>query len=221
MRINKSRTTGTCGPWIQVGWALSYVKLKSRSIGRRIKSTNRAVHAKRLNMRSLSRDFGQKSHTLRIFLPADGYYISRISLEHRIVLGTGVYLTILVLHTGCNISCKKGRTSIVLCPSTKKCSRRICLMIYCSIQSVGIWRTCFKGFGAGGQMGFSACFGKWTEGRKPSHTHYYQGSWIVVSQCQWENLCSLQNRQGKSSGFIGKIHSITSKVNKTKVWKLE
>ena len=87
-------------------------------------------------------------------------------------------------------------------------------MIYCSIQSVGIWRTCFKGSGPGGQMGFSACLGKWTEGRKPSHTHYYQGSWIVVSQCQWENLRSLQNRQGKSSGFFGKINN---NVGRTKL----
>ncbi len=70
-------------------------------------------------MRSLSRDFGQKSHTLRIFLPVDGYYISRISLEHRIVLGTGVYLTILVLHTGCNISCKEGHPLYCVLPSTK------------------------------------------------------------------------------------------------------
>ena len=49
----------------------------------------------------------------------------------------------------------------------------VCLMIYCSIQSVGIWRSCFKGSGAGGQMGFAACFGKRTEGRKPPHTHYH------------------------------------------------
>ena len=81
-----------------------------------------------------------------------------------------------ILHTGCNISWRLPSEAINCVVSffpPKKCSKRICLMIYCSIQSVGIWRTCFKGFGPGGQMGFSACLGKWTEGRKPSHTHYY------------------------------------------------
>lgn len=74
-------------------------------------------------MRSLSRDFGQKSHTLRIFLPADGYYTFQISLELRIVLGTGVYLTFLIYYIQVAIflgGC--WRPSIVLCvllPSKK------------------------------------------------------------------------------------------------------
>ena len=68
-----------------------------------------------------------------------------------------------ILHTGCNISWRllEAINCIVsFFPPKKKCSKRICLMIYCSIQSVGIWRTCFKGSGPGGQMGFSACLGK-------------------------------------------------------------
>ena len=72
-------------------------------------------------MRSLSRDFGQKSHTLRIFLPADGYYISRISLEHRIVLGTGVYLTILI-QVAISLARKEGHQLCCVLPSTKNVS---------------------------------------------------------------------------------------------------
>ena len=71
-------------------------------------------------MRSLSRDFGQKSHTLRIFLPADGYYTFQISLELRIVLGTGVYLKILIyyIQVAIFLGGYRRRPSIVLCPSS-------------------------------------------------------------------------------------------------------